>query len=84
MKILKNLRRSFVPLIFASILLPAISAHAASKLELDTRVSATLERLYSQKPEARALGNKAAAILVFPTIIKAGFGIGGKSAKVPF
>ena len=52
-------------------------AHAASKVELDNRVNATLERLYSQQQEARALGNKAIAILVFPEMLKAGFGFGG-------
>jgi len=54
------------------------TAHAASKLELDNRVQATLERLYSQRSEARALGEKAVAVLVFPQMIKAGVGVGGE------
>lgn len=53
-------------------------AQAASKLELDNRVQATLQRLYSRKKEAQALGEKAVAILVFPQMIKAGVGVGGE------
>jgi len=59
-------------------LLCSLNAAAASKVELDTRVAATLERLYDQQPEARALGSKSVAILVFPQLIKAGIGVGGE------
>jgi len=51
---------------------------AVSKLELDTRVSAALERLYTAQPEAQSLASKAAAILVFPRIMKGGVGLGGE------
>ena len=54
------------------------AATAASKLEIDTGVQATLERLYAKRSEARALAAKANAILVFPRILKAGFGVGGE------
>ena len=53
-------------------------AEAASKLELDTRVNTTLDRLYSRQQLAKSLGEKAVAILVFPQIIKAGIGVGGE------
>ncbi len=56
----------------------APAAQAASKLELDARVRATLENLYAKRAEARSLGQKAAAILVFPNIIKGGVGVGGE------
>lgn len=56
----------------------ASPGHAASALEIETRVDATLERFYADLPEARKLGNKANGILVFPSVIKAGFGIGGE------
>lgn len=59
-------------------LLFSSAAAAASKLEIDTGVQATLERLYTQRSEARALAAKADAILVFPRILKAGIGIGGE------
>jgi lipid-binding SYLF domain-containing protein len=51
---------------------------AASKLEIDTRVKETLDSLYSKQSAAKALGAKATAILVFPRVIKGGFGIGGE------
>ena len=58
----------------------AETAYAASKVELDNRVNAALERLYSQQSEAKALGDKAIAILVFPQMIKAGVALGLISA----
>ena len=60
------------------------NAQAASKVELDARVNATLERLYADRSEARALGQKAAAILVFPNIIKGGVGVGGEVGEGAF
>ncbi len=67
---------SLVLLLVLALLTP--TTQAASKLELDNRVQATLERLYSRKAEARALGQKAVAILVFPQMVKAGVGVGGE------
>ena len=51
---------------------------AASAGEINRDVSATLDRLYRQIPGTRQLGERAFGILVFPTIIKAGWGIGGE------
>lgn len=62
---------------FALILLVPFG-HSASKLELDTRSQATLEQLFEKEPAARDLAAKAAALLVFPRIIKGGIGIGGE------
>jgi lipid-binding SYLF domain-containing protein len=74
-----RLLRTFSAFICAcSLMLASPVSQAASKLELDTRVKATLERLYAKRAEARTLGAKANAILVFPRIIKAGVGIGGE------
>jgi lipid-binding SYLF domain-containing protein len=39
---------------------------------------ASLERLYRQSPEAQRLSSRAAGILVFPEITKAGFVVGGQ------
>ena len=63
--------------LFVTILFAPLS-YAASKLEIDTRATAVLERLYAKRAEAESLGAKAAAILVFPKILKAGAGIGGE------
>lgn len=58
-------------------LLP-VDARAASKEEIDARVSGALEELYKKSPAARELGAKASGILVFPRVLKAGFGLGGE------
>src|SRR5262245_61618460 len=56
------------------------SAHgqAASGPEINAPVGATLERFYYQVPGAQGLAARAAGVLVFPTVIKAGFGVGGE------
>lgn len=54
------------------------SVEAASKAEINANVRATLTTFYSQVKSGRELANKATAILVFPDVFKAGFGIGGE------
>jgi lipid-binding SYLF domain-containing protein len=51
---------------------------AAGAGEINAEVTSTLDRFYRQVPGARELGAKASAVLVFPTIVKAGFGFGGE------
>ena len=46
--------------------------------ELTSESKAALQRLYGSEPLAKALGEKALAILVFPAVKKAGLGIGGQ------
>jgi lipid-binding SYLF domain-containing protein len=53
-------------------------ARAASGPEIEANVRATLEDFFREVWSGRELANKAVAILVFPTVIKAGFGIGGE------
>jgi lipid-binding SYLF domain-containing protein len=53
-------------------------AHAASGPEIDANVRATLDQFFHEIWSSRELANKAAAILIFPTVVKAGFGIGGE------
>ncbi len=54
------------------------SANAASAEEIDRKAKLALEQLYAESPSAKAMGHKAKAILVFPSIIKGGFIIGGQ------
>jgi lipid-binding SYLF domain-containing protein len=49
---------------------------AASTPEIDASVRATLEDFFREVWSGRDLANQAVAILVFPIIVKAGFGIG--------
>jgi len=45
-------------------------------------VHATLDRFFFQYGGARELANSAAGILVFPSVVKAGFGFGGEYGEV--
>jgi lipid-binding SYLF domain-containing protein len=56
----------------------AAPSQAASGPEINAGVSATLDRFYHTVPGSHALASRAAGVLVFPTVIKAGFGIGGE------
>jgi lipid-binding SYLF domain-containing protein len=53
-------------------------ALAASAHEIDRSATQTLATLYKNTPDAKVLANKAVAVLVFPSIVKAGFIIGGQ------
>jgi len=70
----KTLARSAVMLVFA--LLVATQAKA-SNATLDTRVTAAIANLSAKVPLAPELIQKAAGILVFPRVYKAGFVLGG-------
>jgi lipid-binding SYLF domain-containing protein len=45
---------------------------------LDKQVAATLDRFYALSEKNQSLAQKAAAVLVFPDVTKAGIGIGGE------
>ncbi len=60
----------------AAFALGPLSAPSAS--EIDGKVTAALNELYSQNEAARALGAKAKAILVFPDIRKGAFIVGAQ------
>jgi lipid-binding SYLF domain-containing protein len=44
---------------------------------IDANVTGALDKLYAQDPGARELVNKARGVLVFPSIVSAGFVVGG-------
>lgn len=56
----------------------AATAHAADAAQLDKEARAALQSLYAKVPAAKVLGEKAKAILVFPSITKAGLVVGGQ------
>jgi lipid-binding SYLF domain-containing protein len=58
--------------------LTATRAFAASGPEIDADVDATLRRFHHQVGGSRELVGRAAGTLVFPSIVKAGIGIGGE------
>jgi lipid-binding SYLF domain-containing protein len=53
-------------------------ALAASKSELEATSKKALDKLVATVPAAKATNSKAVAVLVFPSITKAGLGIGGQ------
>ena len=65
---------------FALVAVVAIAprSQAASAPEIDADVRATLDKFFYQIEGARGLANKSAGVLVFPSVVKAGFGIGGE------
>ena len=65
---------------FAVVMSAAIAAPASadSKANLEGTSKAALNKLVAKVPAASTLNGKAVAVLVFPSITKAGFGIGGQ------
>jgi lipid-binding SYLF domain-containing protein len=58
--------------------IPSAKSEAASAPEIDAAVDATLRSFENQFQGARELAIKAAGILVFPSVVKVGIGIGGE------
>lgn len=70
-----------IGMFFGAVLLAGTSAMAAEQgaaAKLDRESRAALNNLYAKAPAAKALGQKATAILVFPKVTKAGLMIGGQ------
>lgn len=68
---------NIVKAIFLSALLISNVATAASKAEIDTDVQFALTAFYNLSPGNKELASKAAGVLIFPSIMKAGFFVGG-------
>jgi lipid-binding SYLF domain-containing protein len=65
--------------LWVSALMSAEIASAAPAIALDQEAQTALNALYAQSPGAKALGDKAKAVLVFPNIHKAAFVVGAQS-----
>jgi len=73
-----TIRSILVLLAFTVSLYSVPSAEAASKTEINAKVSATMTTFYSTIKSGKELAGKAVGILVFPEVYKAGFGVGGE------
>ena len=73
---LKGLTVAFLAL--AAVLVTSPQVRASSAPDIDAGVDATLDTFFHQIRGARELAHKAVGILVFPSIVKAGFGFGGE------
>jgi lipid-binding SYLF domain-containing protein len=56
--------------------LSSVPAFAEDSFHADA--NAALQKLYEREPVAKMIGEKAKAVLVFPSIVKAGFIVGGQ------
>ena len=66
----------------AVLLLWATSAFAAEDIKkLDSEANAALQKLFSEAKGSKEVVSKAAGILIFPDVTKAGLGVGGESGK---
>ena len=75
-----HLRSNAPKILLAALLIltcPIARGHAAGP-DTSRAANATLSQFFYQVPYSRDLANKALAVLVFPTVVKAGFGIGGE------
>ncbi|HGO6162120.1 TPA: hypothetical protein ACK3RS_007846, partial [Burkholderia cepacia] len=57
------------------------AASASKRQSIDASVNATLSRLYSTVPGSRELVAKSRGVLVFPSVLQAGFIVGGQSGN---
>lgn len=65
--------------LFVAVTLSLVTAaHAESKTEIDKNARTALHQLITSNADAKKLSEKAVASLVFPTVIKAGFMVGGQ------
>jgi lipid-binding SYLF domain-containing protein len=62
-------------------LVGAPAVPAASKAELNRDGGQALQKLYANNTAARLLASKAKAVLVFPSMVKAGFMFGGQMGE---
>jgi lipid-binding SYLF domain-containing protein len=78
---MQNLRK-FSALAALCVMLLAVAgprvALAASKTEIDIKVNASLEQFRKDVTGGAAFLEKAEGVLVFPEVLKAGFGVGGE------
>lgn len=68
-------------LLALAIALPLQNATAATSAEVEASVNAALQRLHTEVKGSEAVTGKAAGVLVFPEVIKAGFVIAGEGGE---
>lgn len=78
MKYIHSTIIAFVFVFLAATLAGPNYALAASAAEINREAAKALQKLYAKSSAAKALHEKAEAILVFPGITKAGFIVGGQ------
>jgi len=74
---MKGLKLLFISVL---VLLPVL-CQAADTAAINRDAQTALQKLYETNPAAKTLGEKAKAVLVFPSILKAGLIIGGQGGN---
>lgn len=67
----------YIFVLVMGLILPQICLAKSAKV-IDIEADEALKSFFKQVGEAKVLGDKAEGILVFPSVIKAGFGFGGE------
>ncbi len=77
---MRAIRRAvfILALVGAACAIDAPRAEAASGEEINASADQTLRSFVRQIPGAKEIAQKAAGVLVFPSVVKAGIGIGGE------
>lgn len=76
---MKSFRFSLLAVLVALFIVPQARAETSGQLRV--RAEKALHQLYKANPKARAIGDKAVAVLVFPDVYKAGFMIGAQTGN---
>jgi len=75
----KTIHFALLTLCCSMLLIPKV--HAETARELRVRSEKALHHLYSNNRKAREIGDKAVAVLVFPSVYKAGFMVGAQTGN---
>jgi lipid-binding SYLF domain-containing protein len=79
MSAMKVLQRAiFIAVLGLTAMFAFAPSAEASAAKINDDIRATMQRFFAQTPGARELAYKAAGILAFPTVVKAGIGFGGE------
>jgi len=77
-----RLRLGFLTSLLAmAVTMPLQNASAATPAEVDSKVGFALERLHKEVAGSQEVTKKAAGVLVFPGVVKAGFIIAGEGGQ---
>ncbi|MEN9316298.1 MAG: hypothetical protein RIS35_2691 [Pseudomonadota bacterium] len=78
---IRLIRTALMALLASFAIAGVAPAAAATGAAIDEDVQAGLAALYKESPTAAALGQKAKGILVFPSMVKAGFVVGAQRGE---
>jgi lipid-binding SYLF domain-containing protein len=78
---IRSLTVTIISVLAACALMSPCPAYAASKAAINRDVDTALQQLFKSTPAARVLAQEAKAILVFPSVLKAGFIVGAQGGN---